>query len=153
MEGGGGQGPAPSPARERRPVHAQPRRLCLAGVPATACFLPWDAPATPPDKVWLAEALRRLLRGTLSASAHPWPVASVGIASAWIGFQRRITRQIDALLAKADAVLAPGLVTEADLEGLPEPVGLATLVQGRRHPTAGDGAAQAGRPVPPGRGP
>jgi len=39
-----------------------------------------------------------------------------------IGFQRRITREIDALLAKADAVLERGLVTEADLEGLPEPV-------------------------------
>jgi hypothetical protein len=49
-------------------------------------------------------------------------VAAATVASARIGFQRRITREIDALLAKADAVLAPGLVTEADLEGLPEPV-------------------------------
>jgi hypothetical protein len=82
MEGAGGQGSAPGPARERRPVHPQPRRLCLAGVPAAACFLPLGC-ASHAARQGLAEALRRLLRGTLSASAHPWPVASVGIAGAW----------------------------------------------------------------------
>jgi hypothetical protein len=49
-------------------------------------------------------------------------IAAATVASARIGFRRRITREIDALLAKADAVVEPGLVTEGDLEGLPEPV-------------------------------
>ena len=64
---------------------------------------------------------RRATFGRLAGGAVVG-VAAATVASARIGFQRRITRQIDALLAKADAVLEPGLVTEADLEGLPEPV-------------------------------
>jgi hypothetical protein len=65
-----------------RYIHSLEGCVWQGFLPRLASF-PWDAPATPPDKVWLAEALRRLLRGTLSASAHPWPVASVGIAGAW----------------------------------------------------------------------
>jgi hypothetical protein len=49
----------------------------------------WDAPTAPPERAWLAEALRQLLRGTLWASAHPWPVVGVGITAAWLLRQAR----------------------------------------------------------------
>ena len=49
----------------------------------------WDAPTAPPERAWLADALRQLLRGTLWASAHPWPVVGVGITAAWLLRQAR----------------------------------------------------------------
>ena len=50
----------------------------------------WDAPTQPPDRAWLADALRQLLRGTLWASAHPWPV--VGFAITGAGLLRQAQR-------------------------------------------------------------
>jgi hypothetical protein len=49
----------------------------------------WEQPVTRPKTVWLAGALRALLRGTLWASAHPWSALSVMAATVWLLSRRR----------------------------------------------------------------
>jgi hypothetical protein len=44
----------------------------------------WDQAVAPPETARLATYLRRVLRGLLWASAHPWRVLSVAVASAWL---------------------------------------------------------------------
>jgi hypothetical protein len=44
----------------------------------------WGQAVTPPKTTPLAEGLRRVLRGTLWASAHPWRVLSVVVGTTWL---------------------------------------------------------------------
>jgi hypothetical protein len=44
----------------------------------------WGEAVTPPKTTPLAEGLRRVLRGTLWASAHPWRVLSVVVGTTWL---------------------------------------------------------------------
>ena len=55
----------------------------------------WEQPVTLPKTVWLAGALRTLLRGTLWASAHPWGVLGAVVATIWLisRWQRRLQRR------------------------------------------------------------
>jgi hypothetical protein len=51
--------------------------------------LDWGQSEPPPATVPTAAGLRRLLRGILWTSAHPWRVLSAGAASAWVLSRRR----------------------------------------------------------------
>jgi hypothetical protein len=44
----------------------------------------WSTPASPPDRAWQAGVLRRVLRGTLWVSAHPWLVAGAAAGAAML---------------------------------------------------------------------
>ena len=44
----------------------------------------WGQAVTPPKTTPLAEGLRRVLRGTLWASAHPWGMLSVVAGITWL---------------------------------------------------------------------
>jgi hypothetical protein len=52
----------------------------------------WEPAVTPPEMAWGATGLRRVLRGLLWASAHPWPVLSGVVAAVWLGsrWRRRV---------------------------------------------------------------
>jgi hypothetical protein len=50
----------------------------------------WSTPASPPDRAWQADLLRRVLRGTLWVSAHPWLVAGTAAGAALL--RRRAAR-------------------------------------------------------------
>jgi hypothetical protein len=53
----------------------------------------WSPATEPPEGVWLASGLRRTLRGTLWASAHPWHVVGSAAAAAWIVRRWRTARR------------------------------------------------------------
>jgi hypothetical protein len=49
----------------------------------------WADVERPPDGARAAVALRKSLRATLRASAHPWPVLGITAATAWLAWRRR----------------------------------------------------------------
>jgi hypothetical protein len=49
----------------------------------------WADVDRPPDGAPAGKALRRTLRATLWASAHPWPVLGITAAAAWLAWRRR----------------------------------------------------------------
>jgi hypothetical protein len=50
----------------------------------------WGQAVAPPETARLAARLRRVLRGILWASAHPWRVLSIAVASAWLVTQIKL---------------------------------------------------------------
>jgi hypothetical protein len=52
-------------------------------------LLDWADVEGPPEGARAAAALRKALRATLWASAHPWPVLAIAAASAWLIGRRR----------------------------------------------------------------
>jgi hypothetical protein len=48
----------------------------------------WGEAATAPKRAWVAGILRRTLRTTLWASAHPWRIVGVAGASVWVTSRR-----------------------------------------------------------------
>jgi hypothetical protein len=49
----------------------------------------WEDVDRPPDGARAGKALRRSLRATLWASAHPWPVLGITAAAAWLAWRWR----------------------------------------------------------------
>ncbi len=55
----------------------------------------WSEPVTPPRQAWVAVGLRRGLRGTLWASAHPWPLAGLAVLALTSGLAVLAAKRVD----------------------------------------------------------